>query len=284
MPQSTAPLVRLLAGIALLGWAFPAAAVDAACGKLHDAAVVEAALDDLEASWGRDPDAFLAASALLDARLPCLDEPVTQELAARVHLGRVLVQDYLGNQDRTREALAAYRAAVPAASLPEAVGSKRADLASALQAVNLNEGQFASLPEVAQPHLVLDGRSATQRPLSWPSLLQYTDGARGIEGTAYLWPGDPLPDFVPRSDPGAELAPRGAGRAPTRALLYGAIGAGVASLATVGVNRGCNAAFLEGGSVEPGPARCTQITYVTSLGLGLTATGLGAGAVLGGRR
>ena len=171
-----------------------------------------------EAYKRRDPDAFLAAEADAEAALPCLDAPVDQDLAARIHRAialRAFVED---RRDEERLAFAAARWLRPSWTFPEDMVPLGQEERQDYRAVPTDPRATEPVAEPKTARIYLDGQLAKERSSSWPTLAQILED--GELTTAYLWPDDPLPPYTTRKTHRKISGP----------TLLGAAGGGVAAV------------------------------------------------------
>lgn len=178
-----------------------------------------------------DGDFRTEAATFMDT-LPCLSEPVTKDLAARIHrlVGlRARIED--GTDQRARLAFAAARAADPTYDLPSWLAGPLDPERAEYVAIPLD---LISKVEARQPTdgtVTFDGLTDRQRPANVPTLFQRTSGTR-VTDTEYLWPKDPTPDYP--MVPIYEERPPGPARLIVSGASAAAAGAGGTLIALAG--------------------------------------------------
>ncbi len=141
-----------------------------------------------------DTDALREAQAQIDVAIPCLQEELDPALSASLHRGRALFELDANNRAAAEQAFSAARALEPSHQL-------RTDIATdtVLQVYLARDpasGRTAPLPLAAQGRIELDGSPTDKRPLERPVVFQHIDEKGGVQTTAYLLPGEPLPVYI----------------------------------------------------------------------------------------
>ena len=229
-----------------------------------------------------DEAGFRAASERLLGLLGCLTEPMPREQLAPVHRAVGLYYAASGDLDRARQAFAAARSIEPGWKFPESLLPAGHPVRTLYGSLPLEGGTFEPLP-VDAVRVRLDGRVATARPTAWPTLIQIYAEDGAVLQSAYLWPGDPLPE-LPRASVQPAAAPLPAappGRAgPSWGLLgaAGVAGAGAVVLSSVWIQT----AQAAGSDATNPVARDTLAGRANALGVGTLALGgLAVGAGVG---
>ncbi len=130
--------------------------------------------------------------------LPCLDEPLPPDLAARQHRLMAMQWSIVGASDDASTAMAASRRVDPEVSLPQTLIPTEHPLRTAYDAPSTTRTRSVSPPRSGA--MAFDGVVTNRRPLRHPTVMQLFDGKGRATDTAYLAPGDPLPPYraVPR--------------------------------------------------------------------------------------
>ncbi len=263
-----------------------ALSLDAWAACPSDAASLAAALERAEAAFVKmDAPVFNSASteALSDAE--CLSGTLTPALAARLHRVRGLSDFVNGDESGAKRAFAAARAIEPewryaVANLPANHPVRTLYDASAALAPAPEP-----LPQPAQGRLELDGRVATERPTSWPTVavLVAPDGA--VKASAYLDPGEPIFAY-PLPAPVSTVEPTPIRPGPRRGLQL-AVVSGLSLAAAGGLYlaaSGPEERFNDLTIVDPDDLAAlrkkTNGLVYGSLGLATVGLGAGVGAVL----
>jgi len=174
----------------------PAYAAESSCPELTLGSSLRSAAERAEEAFGATKvTEFQAAIAELDGLVPCLMEPVDPELAALVHRMKGLGAFIERDQDRAREAFAAARVLEPEYAWPETLIPWGHPLLGVYQALEVENAAFETANTPAAGWVYMDGRPSEPRPLEWPAILQVSDAEGAVQLSAYLWPGDPLPDY-----------------------------------------------------------------------------------------
>ncbi len=251
------------------GWlAVLVASVAAApCGDAVSARVVDDLLEEAEASLGAlDLDGFRSATVQVEAVLPCVSEPVTRALAARIHRVRGL-QHYAASEPEQRdEAFAAARSLEPAYSFPSTVVAESNPIRTSYEAAAASDEQVAQAPP-AQGELAFDGRRGIDRPAARASVYQRFDADGAVVDTAYLYSADPTPSYELLQAPDRPARPW--------ALVAATAGASVATGVLVGLGYSAEAAWNAASSeteADPHRTRANSLALASG-GAGVLALG-----------
>lgn len=202
-----------------------AAASAADCPVPVAANALLARLDAAEDAYADlDVDAFTTAADAVALELPCLEEPVTIELAARVHRIRALLQWGDANEAAARRSLAALKRITPAETLPVDLVPSGHALHQALAQADATTWDVVPEP-VEGDTLSFDGTPGA-RPAHQPTIAQHLRGEE-VDWTVLLAPDAALPEYDARR----AAADR---RSPTTALLLTSAGSAVAAGAAFG--------------------------------------------------
>jgi len=126
-------------------------------------------------------------------RLRCLDQALSRDEAARVHRMVGLVEHY-EDRERAAQAFAAARYLEGTYSFPEALLGPNAPERETYSLLSMDSRRVEPAANPATGQIVFDGRPSLERVTSWPTIFQFK-GSDGVIDTAYLWPGDPTPDY-----------------------------------------------------------------------------------------
>lgn len=247
-----------------------------------------ASIAEAEATIARlDIAAFKEATDRLDALLPCLEDPVTRNVAASVHRFKGI----RAFADRDLEAATvmfrAGRVLEPGFAFPDDLIPPGNPIRTAYEQVDYGEPKFETLPTPdGGGYVQLDGRSTNQRPLTWATLFQRFDGSGALADTAYLLPDTPSPAYpvqvgevpvvVPYDDPVI------VDKKPV-ALLGATIGGAVATGLLYGGSGLARARFDNRNTPDDqldGAADATNALFIASAITGTATLGLGVGVAL----
>lgn len=221
-------MVRTLALLTLL---FAAAAVPrsaaAECTSRVSVDMVAFDLGRVESSWNNDEDAVRRATDSVRAAIPCLGEPLTPAVAARIHRAMGL-RAWLDRKDPgtvpARLWFAAARNVEPDYSFPPDLVAPEDPERREYIAVPVGDGRTTEVKSTKETSAHFDGIRTSRRPEEWPTLYQLLDANERLLTTAYLMPGEE----IPLTTGGAGSKPRGQ---PTAWLAGGAsvglLGAGI---------------------------------------------------------
>lgn len=148
-----------------------------------------------EAYTTLDEELFQRATIEVDFVVPCLDTPVSPELAIQLHRLRGLGSFAAGDTDSATDALEAARALAPDYVFPEEILPIGFELRDRYEAMPTEPGEARRMPRPRHGALWLDGDPARMRPTDHATLFQQVDDAGQVVQTRYLSPDDPLPHY-----------------------------------------------------------------------------------------
>lgn len=190
---------------------------------------LSSALDHAFSAWSeQQPDRYAASSGAARDAVGCLDEVVSPQLAARLHL--LLALDAYTEQDdvAARAALRASQAADPRLDPALVVDPLPMPLETLVgQARALGGGPSATGPV----ELWFDGRPTAERPVERPVVAQHLDGDV-VAWSTLLRPGEALPAPVLASPPvrgSLDLRDQARLDGLGQPLLFGGVGVGAAA-------------------------------------------------------
>ena len=127
--------------------------------------------------------------------LPCLDSAISPAEAARYHQLQGIRQFSAAEEERSAEAFAAARSAVPQLPLSETLVPPGHAMRELYASIPLENGGSELVPVPTQGTVLMDGTPAQSRPTSWPTVFQLQDAQGQVTDTAYLLPGDAVPTY-----------------------------------------------------------------------------------------
>ncbi len=179
-------LILLLAPTSALAACKEAVGVDSLWRQM-DAA--DTALKQLDAGkLGEIADGF-------DGLIECLGDPVSPEVAARLHRQQGLFAMAKNERTRAEAAFAAARSIQSYYEFPENLVPADNPIREAYYALSVDDTARNPIPPVKDGTIRLDGEIVTDRAASLPTLFQRIDLTGKVVSTAYLWPADPLPPY-----------------------------------------------------------------------------------------
>lgn len=128
--------------------------------------------------------------------LPCLESPITPAEAARYHQLQGIRQFSAAEEERSAQAFAAARSAVPDSLLSEQLVPTGHAMRALYASIPLENGGTEPVPVPENGDVLMDGSPAESRPTSWPTVLQLQDAQGRVTNTTYLLPGDALPAYA----------------------------------------------------------------------------------------
>ncbi|MBN2799845.1 MAG: hypothetical protein JXX28_11930 [Deltaproteobacteria bacterium] len=272
-----------LVGLLTLMMVLPSGAARAedVCYHSAYAADLEELLEKAEVEYPKwESGQFIEISKQVQDMVPCLEEKLRPDLAARIHrvMGlRVRIVD--NDVDRARMAFAASRKLTPKYRFPEdmvASGDpEHADYSAIPVALDIT----AHAMRPSEGTLRFDGRQTLDRPATFATIFQHIDDKGQVLETSYLWPGDPTPAYF-SPETGEELS----GVDPNRGKRYvlagvsaGLVGAGVTLIGNGGWDQGhtCVGDASDSACVLQARDRVVGGTVLTVVGLaGFIGTGV----------
>lgn len=154
-------------------------------------------LDKAEAEYPKwEAGQFVDLSLQVQKAIPCLDEKISPDLAARVHRvmglrARIVDTDI----DKARMAFAASRTLDPKYQFPTdfiAAGDpEHGDFSAIPLALDIT----THAPRPQEGSLRFDGKQSLDRPVTFATIFQRLDGKGKIVESKYLWPGETLPAY-----------------------------------------------------------------------------------------
>ena len=213
-------------------WLLVSARALADCTFETTPADIERMLSDAESAYSSlEEQTFARATTELDFFLPCVEAPLTQAIAARLHRVRGLGRHVAGDVDGAHLSLARGRALEPAYTFPEAMMPEGFELRTWYEQLQPGPPQTRTLPKLRHGSLWIDGVQTRELPVEReiPVIWQQIDEQGSAVVTRYLEPMAPLPDY-----PGVRRAER---TWLAAAALTSSAAAGLYSLAWISRSR-----------------------------------------------
>ena len=156
---------------------------------------VEMFLDSAESSFvANDSTMFIAHVAMAEESLSCMVEPINTHLAARYHWVQALRLYQEQDQEGTRQAFFAVRELSPTVYASKALELSDHAIANAFPITD-GQASWVAVPPTLQGSILFDGNPNTARPASWPTIMQVVDESGHPLVSAWLAPGDALPEY-----------------------------------------------------------------------------------------
>lgn len=252
-------------------------------------------LEAAEAAFAdMDTAAFLTATNRVTAEANCLAESTPRSVIARLHRVEGLRAFVDKDNDRAARAFAAGRSIEPAYTFPEQLVPAGHPVRTQYTTLNPDAGGSTAVPAPASGYLAFDGRTTTARPNGRPTLAQLVGDDGGVAQSRYLWPDDPMFDYLGVTSTVAATdaaTPLGTTAAPSRkkgpnvglAIAAGTtLAAGAASwLVAKNAHDEYYAADVDVTQLDALRARSNAFSWL-AVGAGVAGVGLGVGAVVGG--
>ena len=227
-----------------------------------------------------DKERVLASAQLSAEAIPCLDAPLTPELAAQAHRTQGFAAFLSGDRETALLYFTASAMVEPDYQLPEDLVPPTHPIA-----VLYEEGRGASdlteaLPEPAQGFLVFDGTATELRPTRRPTVGQYVDETGLVAFSVALKPEDPVPGY-PTTLPEPVTTPA-SGMAIRWPLVGGTVGAALVSGGLYAASLKSEDAYYASTSVSDAVSQ-RRTTHALTVAAGTSATiavGLGVGTVV----
>ncbi len=224
--------------LSLVWMAWAATALAADCPSPVSEAELSTTLDRAEAAFADlDPAAFGAAMDDTSFQLPCIRQPATPGQAARLHRLTGLRWFIVGKEG---EAFAAFRSAAtlqPEYRFPETLVPPGHAAREVFERAWGNPGEVGYLPEPLEGSVLLDGTTASERPLERPVWFQLVRDDAVID-SSYVLPSDAWPSYPAKKPP-----PSVSGKRNPVGFAIAATGALVASGVMYGAALGSKSSF-----------------------------------------
>lgn len=246
------------------------------------ASELSAEIDAASAAYAAfDAAGFEEHATTASALLPCLSEPASPSLAGAVHrmnaLGSFLDKDHPATVVHFQSAITTD----PRWQLPESLAPGRHPLRLDFeQAVQLRPSPTAPLAPPEFGWLLVDGARTERYPTQRPFLFQHigTDGAPDL--TRHLAPGAALPPYPVLTELTTEVP--ATGHSPRKALWKASATAAIVGASCYGLAGVAHMRFWDPQTPDDevrSLAVAANALVVVSAGAGVTALGLGVGAV-----
>jgi len=199
---------RLVAAVALA--LAPLRAARATCYHTIDTHRLSELMDRAEYEYAKwETGLFVELANEIESSIPCIDDKVLADVAARLHRivglrARIVERD----DDRARMAFAASRALDPNYRFPEDMISPGDPEHELYLAIPLQLWVTEQVPMPAAGSIRFDGSTTLDRPRTFATLFQYVGHDGQVVETAYLWPGDDMPGYLTKDAVTAALIPR----------------------------------------------------------------------------
>lgn len=253
------------------------AVASAACPAPVGLQDVQASLDRAEIAFGNfDIDAFDAATDEAVTSVPCIGEPMSRQLAASLHRFIGLRKFVARDLDNARRSFAAARSIEPNYAFPSTFVPEGNPVLVEYAAIDPTTGVAVAVPTPKGGYLLFDGSIGTERPTTFPTVVQVMNGDGTVATTDYLEPGEAMPAYeegvadLPGSDH------------PLRApFAVGAGGLAVLSGACYALSWQAHGNWREADTIDDLEKFQGQTNglLLGSMGAGAAAIGLGVGAV-----
>ena len=178
-------LVMALCGF-LSGLGTTAEAAELSCPTTSSNADIAVLLDSADAALnGADVDGFRTTIEKVALNVPCLSEPITPELAARLHAFRGIRHYVAGETDQATGAFFASRVLNSETSLPAALFPEGHEIHGVFSDTLVDSARSFRLPVPKEGKLLIDGQARSGKPLDRPFVAQRVDGDTVLD-TRYL--------------------------------------------------------------------------------------------------
>lgn len=174
----------------MLPLVFFLSAAQAACEAPVDISQLSMMLSDAEAAFNNMDDSYAATSQKVIDALPCVDDVISRELAARIHREIGVLQLQTGKKDRALLSFGAAHVLESWYKFPEGHAAREL-----YDGATIDASPASLLPTPAEGNIRIDGDISLQRPTAVPTLFQLVTPTGQVLQTAYLWPGEPDPSY-----------------------------------------------------------------------------------------
>ena len=228
-----------------------------------------------------DKERVLASAQLSAEAIPCLDAPLSPELAAQAHRSQGYSAFLSGDRETALLYFTASAMVAPDYELPADLVPPSHPIAVLYQEGRGSADLTDTLAEPAQGFLVFDGTATELRPTSRPTVGQYVDETGLVAFSAALMPEDPVPGYPTMAVP-SDTTPSGSGMAIRWPLVAGTVGAVLVSGGLYAASLKSEDAYYESTSVSEAVSQ-RRTTHALTVAAGTSATvavGLGVGTVV----
>jgi hypothetical protein len=249
----------------------------AACDAPTDASALQAYLTAADQAYEQlDIPRFKSNAETAANAAPCLDEPLTPDLAGSMHRVAGMLAFVERDPDLAEQRFAAARVATPDYAFPTTMVPDGHPLRTHYAAIDLSKVPVLPVVPTNDGAILLDGRPSLKRRDGLPVYFQRLDRDAVVTTTRLLSGSAPLPDYPKAPPRGAAGTKRIAGPA----LMIGGLGAtalgiGLALAARSGV---CERAV---GSCDPATGKIQDDARAAnrSIRTGMAVTGVGVAAI-----
>ena len=226
-----------------------------------------------------DKGRVIEGAQLSEEAIPCLDAPLTPQLAAQAHRSQGYAAFLSGDRETALLFFTASAMVEPNYQLPEDLVPPAHPIARLYEEGRNAEDPAEMLPAPAQGFLVFDGTTSDSRPTARPTVSQFVDETGQVGFSAPLSPGDPVPVY-PTALP--EPPQQVSGASVRWPLVAGAAGAALLSGGLYAASHKSEDAYYESTSVADAvnQRRTTHALTVASGATATVAVGLGLGTVV----
>jgi hypothetical protein len=188
--------LRWIVLVAFVGFSVPKAQASDCPLRFPLASLLEK-LDEAQAAFARfDAETFTTAMESSSLLLPCLKDPVSTDLAARVHRAEGIRLYAAGNKEAALSSLRAAKAIEPNYAFPKGLFPEGYALLSEYEGLDIQAlpANKTPLPKVGVFHF--DGLATRSRPSDRPTFFQHIATEGDTLQTVYLRQNMPLPDYA----------------------------------------------------------------------------------------
>ena len=167
------------------------------CPLRYNSADLVEKLDEAQAAFARlDAATFTTAMEASSLLMPCLDEPVSQELAARFHRAEGLRLYAAGNQAKALSSLRAAKVIEPDYAFPEGLFPQGYALLAEYKELDASQPVSVKTPLPKVGTFQFDGLQTRHRPADRPTLFQHLTSDGATIKTEVVLSGMPLPQYA----------------------------------------------------------------------------------------
>jgi len=161
-------------------------AAELSCPTTPANADIAALLDSADSALnGADVDGFRSTIEKVALSVPCLSEPITQEIAARLHAFQGIRHYVAGETDQATGAFFASRVLNSETSLPAALFPEGHEIHGVFNDTPVDTARTSRLPAPKEGKLLIDGEASPGKPMERPFVAQRIDGDTVLD-TRYL--------------------------------------------------------------------------------------------------
>lgn len=181
--------------LALLFFASPAALADD-CPSASTTADLSTRIDATQTALSEmNVEGFQVSTQELFLLLPCIEEALSPQIAAQVHLLEGVRLFVTGETEASAQAFLAARSIAPESQLSTSIFPEGHEIHGNLASLNAISITTEKVATPQEGQVLFDGQATGLRPTSHPTLVQFVNTENEATHTRYTLPGEALPAY-----------------------------------------------------------------------------------------